>query len=56
MRSQHRKILNEPMRSPSPDIANRSVITHTKSPISDVKNYMRMRDISPTPKHLNMSV
>ena len=56
MRSQHRKILNEPMRSPSPDIANRSVITHTKSPVNDVNNFMRMKDISASPKNLNMSV
>lgn len=32
MKSQNRKALCGPMKSPSPDVANRSIIVNTKSP------------------------
>jgi hypothetical protein len=43
MKAQKRKLLNEPIRSPSPDVINRSIITNTKSPVNDVKDYLRIR-------------
>ena len=34
------RINNRPMKSPSPDIANRNKITDTKVPLDDVKRYL----------------
>lgn len=37
---QARRIQNNVMKSPSPDIANRNIIKDTKTPIDDVKRYL----------------
>lgn len=43
MKAQSRKALNNIMKSPSPDIAHRSIIVNTKSPANEVKDFLRMR-------------
>ncbi len=55
MKSQNRRALQAPMKSPSPDIANRSIITHTRSPLNEIKEYIKMRESSTSPKSLNTS-
>ncbi len=41
------KMVNAPIKSPSPDIAHRSIIQNTQPPISDVQNYIRRHSKSP---------
>ena len=43
MKANPRRLLNEPIRSPSPDIVNRSIISHTRSPLNDIKDYIRIK-------------
>lgn len=43
MKAQSRKAFNNTMKSPSPDVAHRSIIANTKSPANEIKEFMRMR-------------
>lgn len=48
MRTDTKRIANQPMKSPSPDIANRSIIKDTKIPIEDINRYLeKAHDRSP---------
>lgn len=47
---QPRRIQNNVMKSPSPDIANRNIIKDTKTPIDDVKRYLEKSSHSRSPR------
>ncbi len=55
MKAQSRRFLQGVMKSPSPDVANRSIITNTKSPANEIKEYMRMKESSTSPKNTSTS-
>lgn len=55
MRGQNRRLVQEAIKSPSPDIANRSIIANTKSPANEIREYMRMRESSTSPKSMATS-
>ena len=50
------KIHNRPMKSPSPDIANRNQIKDTKAPIDDVKRYLQKCPSSRSPRPNKSSI
>lgn len=46
MRSGLRKITREPIRSPSPDIANKNIIANTKAPVAEILKKSRVSSYS----------
>lgn len=46
---------NKPMKSPSPDIANKSIIKDTKMPIDDINRYLEKSVGNRSPKNSNMA-
>ncbi len=56
MRGQNRKLVQEVMKSPSPDIAHRSIITNTKSPANEIKeNATSPKSMSGSCHQINIS-
>lgn len=53
---QRRRINSSAMRSPSPDIANRSIIKDTQAPMGEVKQYLHKRDQSRSPRPSDVSI
>lgn len=45
-----RRLNTQPMKSPSPDIANRSIIQDTKLPLDDIHRYLEKSGQSKSPK------
>lgn len=55
MKAQNRKNIQAVIKSPSPDIAHRSIIANTKSPANEIKDYIKMRESSTSPKSMTTS-
>ena len=51
----NRRVNREPIRSPSPDIANKSIIVHTVPPVIEVLKKSRISSKSNLPNSASMS-